>query len=133
MTVKEAALLVIQAGALGRGGEIFILDMGDPIRIADLAENLIALAGYEPGRDIAIRFTGLRPGEKRAEELVHPFEERLPTAFEKIGIARAAGPSGPAVVPRLAEIERAADSLDDAALRALLASLVAPDSARRPS
>ena len=76
MTIPEAALLVIQAGAMGKGGDVFVLDMGDPIKIVDLATNLIKLSGLEvkstenPYGDIEIRFTGLRPGEKLYEELL---------------------------------------------------------------
>ncbi|HMM61554.1 MAG TPA: polysaccharide biosynthesis protein, partial [Candidatus Rifleibacterium sp.] len=70
MTIPEASKLVIQAGAYGKGGEVFILDMGEPVRIVDLAEDLIRLAGLEVGRDIEIKFTGIRPGEKLYEELL---------------------------------------------------------------
>src|SRR5437870_4323604 len=84
MLPSEAAQLVLQAGAIGQGGEVFFLDMGEPIRISDLAENLIRLSGMEPGRDMPIEVMGLRPGERLREELVLANEELLPTAHEKV-------------------------------------------------
>ena len=69
MTIPEAVHLVLQAAAMGQGGEAFILNMGDQVRIVDLAEDLIRLSGLEPGRDIEIAFTGIRPGEKLSEDL----------------------------------------------------------------
>lgn len=87
MTIPEAVQLVIQASVLGHGGEIFVLDMGEPIRIVDLATELIHLSGLEPGRDIEIVFTGTRPGEKLSEELFAHDEEPLPTQHEKILVA----------------------------------------------
>lgn len=84
MTIPEAVQLVLQAAALGRGGEIFILDMGQPVRILDLARDLIRLAGLEVDRDIKITFKGLRPGEKLHEELFLPGETYHPTAHTKI-------------------------------------------------
>ncbi len=87
MMIPEASQLVIQAGAMGHGGEIFVLDMGQPVRILDLAREMIQLSGLEVGRDIEIRFTGLRPGEKMFEELHNPGEIHLPTVHPKILVA----------------------------------------------
>lgn len=88
MTIPEACQLVLEAGCMGTGGEIFAFDMGKPVRILDLAQKMIRLAGYEPGKDIEIRFTGLRPGEKLYEELLSNKETTLPTDNKKIMIAR---------------------------------------------
>ena len=85
MTIPEAAQLVIQAGSLARGGEIFVLDMGQPVKIVDLAKNLIRLSGYNEG-DIEIKFTGLRPGEKMYEELLNEGEVNPKQVFPKIHI-----------------------------------------------
>jgi len=84
MTPSEAALLVLQAGAIGEGGEVFVLDMGEPIKIVDLARELIRLSGYEPDVDIPIVFTGIRPGEKLFETLFAEDEDALPTEHKKI-------------------------------------------------
>jgi FlaA1/EpsC-like NDP-sugar epimerase len=88
MTIPEAVELVIQAGAMARGGETFVLDMGDPVNIADMARDLIKLYGYTPGRDIEIAFTGIRPGEKLYEELFSDREDRGSTPHERIFISR---------------------------------------------
>lgn len=88
MTIPEASKLVIQAGAYGKGGEVFILDMGEPVRIMDLAEDLIRLSGLEVGRDIEIKITGIRPGEKLYEELLTASEGIAATRNSKIFIAR---------------------------------------------
>ncbi len=87
MTIPEACLLVIEAGAMGQGGEIFIFDMGKPVKIADLARKVIKLSGKEPDVDIRIVYTGLRPGEKLYEELMSSAEKVRPTYHEKIMIA----------------------------------------------
>lgn len=90
MTIPEAAQLVIQAGAMAKGGEIFVLDMGQPVKILDLARDLIKLSGLEPDKDIKIEFTGLRPGEKLYEELLMAEEGLQATKHQKIYIARPA-------------------------------------------
>jgi FlaA1/EpsC-like NDP-sugar epimerase len=84
MTIPEACQLILQAGAMGNGGEIFILDMGTPIKIADMAKDLIRLSGFEPDLDLKIEYIGLRPGEKLYEELITEGEGILPTGHEKI-------------------------------------------------
>lgn len=88
MTIPEAVSLVLQAGAYAKGGEIFVLDMGEPVRILDLAENLIRLSGYRVGEDIKIEFTGLRPGEKLYEELLMDAEGLKETANKLIHVGR---------------------------------------------
>ena len=88
MTIPEACQLILQAAALGDGGEIFALDMGDPVRISYLAEQMIRLAGKQPEQDVAIVYTGLRPGEKLFEELFHPQENYHPTMHAKIMLAQ---------------------------------------------
>ncbi|AMV12454.1 hypothetical protein GT3570_16230 [Geobacillus thermoleovorans] len=88
MTIPEASRLVIQAGALAKGGEIFVLDMGEPVKIVDLAKNLIKLSGYTV-EEIGIEFTGIRPGEKMFEELLNENEVHPEQVFPKIHIGKA--------------------------------------------
>lgn len=95
MVTSEAVLLVLQAGAFGQGGEVFVLDMGDPVRIVDLAREMIRLSGYEPDKDIPIVFTGPRPGEKLFEELLTAEEGTVATKYDKIFIARTSHPIAP--------------------------------------
>jgi FlaA1/EpsC-like NDP-sugar epimerase len=88
MTIPEAVQLVIQAGALAEGGEIFVLDMGEPVRISKLAEDLIRLSGYEPHEDIKIEYTGIRPGEKLFEELLIRDDQHISTRHDRIFIEK---------------------------------------------
>jgi len=88
MTIPEACQLVIEAGCMGNGGEIFVFDMGKSVKIVDLAEKMIKLSGFIPYQDIDIKFTGLRPGEKLYEELLNDLENTLPTHHQKIMIAK---------------------------------------------
>ena len=107
MTIPEAARLVITAGALAEGGEIFVLDMGEPVRIYDLAENLIRLSGLTVGEDIEIKVTGLRPGEKLYEELNMDDEPTVPTANGAITVIKGVRPEVASVEERLAKLEAA--------------------------
>jgi FlaA1/EpsC-like NDP-sugar epimerase len=87
MTIPEAVQLVIRAGSLGKGGEVFVLEMGEPVSIMSLARDMIELSGLDPERDIAIELVGRRPGEKLHEELFNPYERPQPTQVQKILIA----------------------------------------------
>ena len=125
MTIPEASQLVIQAGALGQGGEVFVLDMGEPVRIADLARDLIRLSGLEPDVDVKLRFTGLRPGEKLYEELLTAEEGVQATRHEKIHVARPEVHAREALEAGLAGLLAAADSGDARRVREALKALVA--------
>ncbi len=133
MTVSEAAMLVLEAGALGDGGEVFILDMGEQLSILELARDLIVLSGKRPETDIPVVITGLQTGEKLREELVHDFEELAPTRLAKISAARRREGSDPDLSRALEELESLALNADRRgivhALTALLpeAELVLPD------
>jgi FlaA1/EpsC-like NDP-sugar epimerase len=125
MTIKEAALLVIEAGAIGEGGEIFVLDMGEQVLIAELARDLIILSGLRPEVDVPIAFTGLKTGEKLREGLVHPFETLAPTGVTGVRVTRGLPPGQPAVdVAALAELKRLADAADRDGIAAAIERLV---------
>jgi len=113
MTIPEAAQLVIQAGTMGKGGEIFVLDMGEPVRIVDLATDMIRLSGLRVDEDIEIVFVGLRPGEKLYEELHITGEEHLPTRHPKIQVARRKEPNHAAIADALMQLEAVAEQPAD--------------------
>ncbi len=117
MTIPEAVALVIQAGAIGEGGEVFILEMGSPVKILDLARNIIRLSGFEPEADIPIQIQGIRPGEKLSEELINIGEETRPTEFEKIVKVRTAPVDLENLKMRLEELKRLAAGNDDEGVR----------------
>ncbi|WP_237251789.1 polysaccharide biosynthesis protein [Thioalkalivibrio nitratireducens] len=132
MTIPEAVSLILQAAAMGSGGEVFVLDMGKPIRIRDLAEEMIRLSGHEPGRDIELRFIGLRPGEKLHEDLFHEHENPIGTGHPKILQAQARRVSRGWVAPRLQALEQACSRFDEAALQNVLRELVPEYQAAAP-
>jgi len=124
MTIPEACQLVLQSGAMGKGGEIFILDMGEPVKIVDLARDLIELSGFRPGEDIEVRFTGVRPGEKLFEELSTAEENADKTRHPKIFVGRARRVDWDEIVGRIAELLQITDSGDPDAVRARLARAI---------
>jgi FlaA1/EpsC-like NDP-sugar epimerase len=124
MTIPEACQLILQAGVIGEGGEIYILDMGVPVKISYLAEQLIRLSGKLPGEDIEIIYTGLRPGEKLYEELFHGAEEQTKTSHPKILLAHCRQMDRDALVTALDSIQRACNQNDNHVLRAMLIELV---------
>ena len=122
MTIPEAARLVIQAGALADGGEVFVLDMGEPVKIADLAKDLIRLSGLEPDVDIKIEYTGLRPGEKLYEELLMAEEGLEETAHKKIFIGKQSDMSFKEVIMCIKALENSMEN--DEMLRETMVKLV---------
>lgn len=124
MTIPEACQLIMQAAAMGRGGEIFVLDMGEPIKIRYLAEQMIRLAGKTPGEDIQIVYTGLRPGEKLYEELFHAQEDLADTGHEKILLARYREVDWKMLNEVLDQMRQACEQYDEVRLRDLLQRLV---------
>jgi len=112
MTIAEAAQLVLQAAAMGAGGEVFVLDMGEPIRILDLARKMILLSGLQPDLDIRIEFTGIRPGEKLCEELSAYEENTLPTAHSQIRVFTGRGVAREALSRCLEDLRDAVEARD---------------------
>jgi FlaA1/EpsC-like NDP-sugar epimerase len=130
MTIPEASQLVLQAGAIGKGSEIFVLDMGEPVRILDLAEELIRLAGKKPHEDIAIEFTGVRAGEKLFEELATDNEATRPTTHSKIRVWQLPAATTAQIESALTELQTATDASPQQAIQMLqrVVSEYKPDS-----
>jgi FlaA1/EpsC-like NDP-sugar epimerase len=124
MTIPEAAQLVLQAGAMGRGGEAYVLDMGDPVKIVDLAQNMITLSGLRVGEDIEIVFTGTRPGEKLYEELLIDGEHVSPTSHPKIGIWQSRPENWERLVAQLEHLKTVVDDATPEEIRRLLGDIV---------
>lgn len=124
MTIPEASQLVLQAGAMAKGGEIFVLDMGEPVKIINLARDLIKLSGFEPYEDIEIRVTGLRPGEKLFEELLLDEEGMKSTTHEKIFIGRPIFTDHKLLLKNLEEIQKIIHTMKDDEVKKAIANIV---------
>ncbi len=124
MTIPEACQLILQASVIGQGGEIFVLDMGEPVKITYLAEQLILLSGKKPGEDIEIVYTGLRPGEKLYEELFHESEKLLETSHPKIRLAQSRQIDEDVLARVLRDLKKAVGEGEEARLKAMLSKLV---------
>jgi FlaA1/EpsC-like NDP-sugar epimerase len=124
MTIPEASQLVLQAGAMGQGGEIFFLDMGKPVRIVDLARDLIILSGLRPDEDIEIKYSGIRPGEKLVEELSTNAEHADKTKHPKVFIGRIHPHELAVVESRIDTLLESARAADNERVRELLGGLV---------
>jgi len=124
MTIPEATQLILQAAAIGQGGEIFALDMGEPVKIRDLAEQMIRLAGKKPGTEIPIVYTGLRSGEKLFEELFHPLENYSATTHAKIFLAQHRPVSWELLQAQIARAADAVRSFNEDELRQCVSSLL---------
>lgn len=131
MSIPEAAQLVMQAGAMGKGGEIFVLDMGEPVRITDLAHDMVRLMGLKVGDDIDIVYTGLRPGEKLHEELVSEEEQSVKTMHGKITMVKSPPVDWPRLKEQIENVVLRIKENDPAAILELLVSLIPsqPDAA----
>jgi FlaA1/EpsC-like NDP-sugar epimerase len=132
MTIPEACQLMLQAGAMGRGGEIFVLDMGEPMKIVDLARDLIRLSGFVPGDDIEIQFTGIRPGEKLFEELATGEESADKTQHPKIFVGKFRPYEWDRIQQGLAELESFMDSADRDGIKGAFSRLVPEYSCNPP-
>jgi FlaA1/EpsC-like NDP-sugar epimerase len=133
MTIREASQLILQAGAMGQGGEIFILDMGTPVKIVDMARDLIRLSGFEPEVDIKIEFIGLRPGEKLYEELITADENAQPTQHPKILMLKGAACDMGQLNGKIQELSALAVAQDAALIRSKLQEIVPDYAPSEPS
>jgi len=124
MTIAEACQLILQACSMGAGGEIFVLNMGEPVKIDYLARQMIRLAGKVPDEDIEVRYTGLRPGEKLSEELFHPEERLAPTAYEKILLAEGRALDTDSFWRRFEELSDAVEHYDHLRAKEIAVQLV---------
>jgi FlaA1/EpsC-like NDP-sugar epimerase len=124
MTIPEACHLITQAAVMGKGGEIFVLDMGESIKITELAEQMIRLSGQVPGVEVEIIYTGFRPGEKLHEELFYEHESPLPTEAPKILLARHGAVDWERLERRLKELEVACELGDEQQVRQVLERIV---------
>jgi FlaA1/EpsC-like NDP-sugar epimerase len=124
MTIPEACQLILQAGGMGKGGEIYLFDMGTPIKIADLAKDLIRLSGQVPDRDVPIKFIGLRPGEKLYEELITEGEGILPSDHEKILVLKGADCDLARLDEMVRSLERESKQQNTEAIKEVLGRIV---------
>jgi FlaA1/EpsC-like NDP-sugar epimerase len=124
MSIPEAAQLVLQAGAMGEGGELFILKMGDPVKIKDLAYRMIEFSGLIPEVDIQIEYTGLRPGEKLYEELITDVEGIATTSHEKIMVVNKQAPANPELLKQVNHLRENIYQLSKDGIRGVLKELV---------
>ena len=124
MTIPEASQLILQAGVLGQGGEIYVLDMGEPVKISYLAEQMIRLSGKVPEQDIRIKYTGLRPGEKLYEELFYDREALTDTGYEKLLLAKSDRQDWQWLSAQISGLEQAVLGYDENEIRSLLTNLV---------
>ena len=133
MTISEACRLILQTTVMGNGGEIFVLDMGEPVRVLYLAEQMIRLSGKTPGEDIKIEFTGLRPGEKLHEELFHSDENLTDTSHEKVMLAMSRKTDWQTLVKTMDKKKQVVDKFDMTGLKQLIHKLVPEMTNQSPS
>ena len=132
MSIEEASRLIIQAGIMGQGGEIFILKMGEPIKIDKMARDMIRLAGREPDTEIAIKYIGLRPGEKLYEELITEGEGIVPTHHPKIMVLRGNGKTYTEINNQLLTLKEKAKAFDGEGIKKILKEIIPEYTPEKP-